>query len=134
MMHSGVRRFARTLTTFVLTSLFAISCFAADSHVVSPADLQKEAVAASAARQRNSQSVASFLSSANAQKALAFAGMDAAQVKSAVSALNDEELARLASLIDKTQTDFAAGRISDRDLIWILVLIAALILIIVAVR
>jgi hypothetical protein len=51
-----------------------------------------------------------------------------------VSSLNDEELARLAARADKADTDFAAGRMSDRDLLWILVGIAALILIIVAVR
>jgi hypothetical protein len=60
--------------------------------------------------------------------------MDPAQVKTAVSTLNDAELAQLASRADKAQADFAAGRLSDRDLIIILVAIAALILIIVAVR
>jgi hypothetical protein len=48
--------------------------------------------------------------------------------------LNDQELARLAERIEKVQADFAAGKMSDRDLIWILIGIAALILIIVAVR
>jgi hypothetical protein len=60
--------------------------------------------------------------------------MAAQQVKSAVSQLNDQELAQLASRASKAQADFAAGSLSDRDLIIILVCIAALILIIVAVR
>jgi hypothetical protein len=60
--------------------------------------------------------------------------MDATQVKTAVSTLNDAELAQLASRTDKAQANFAAGTLSDRDLIIILVAIAALILIIVAVR
>jgi hypothetical protein len=55
-------------------------------------------------------------------------------VKNAVAQLNDQELAQLASRANKAQSDFAAGRLSDRDLIIILVCIAALILIIVAVR
>jgi hypothetical protein len=43
-------------------------------------------------------------------------------------------VAQLAARAQKAQADFAAGSISDRDLIIILVCIAALILIIVAVR
>jgi hypothetical protein len=60
--------------------------------------------------------------------------MDPQRVKTAVSSLNDEELARMAARAQKVQADFAAGTLSDRDLIIILVAIAALILIIVAVR
>jgi hypothetical protein len=55
-------------------------------------------------------------------------------VKKAVASLSDAELAQLASRAQKAQADFAAGHLSDRDLIIILVVIAALILIIVAVR
>ena len=62
------------------------------------------------------------------------AKLDPAQLKTAVSTLNDQELAQLAARSEKAQADFAAGRLSDRDLIIILIGIAALILIIVAVR
>ncbi len=60
--------------------------------------------------------------------------MNPEQVKSAVSTLDDAELAQLASRAQKAQANFAAGTLSDRDLIIIIVAIAALILIIVAVR
>jgi hypothetical protein len=101
---------------------------------VSPADLQKAVLTASQTRQHNLAKVKEFFSSERAQQALKSAYMDPAQVKTAVSTLNDAELAQLASRADKAQADFAAGRLSDRDLIIILVAIAALILIIVAVR
>jgi hypothetical protein len=48
--------------------------------------------------------------------------------------LSDAELAQLASRAQKAQADFAAGDLSDRDLIIIILAVAALILIIVAVR
>ncbi|HKW25774.1 MAG TPA: PA2779 family protein [Terriglobales bacterium] len=119
----------------VLVVFFAFpSNLAAQAHVVSPADLQKETAAASQARQRNLETVTQFLSSPRAQKALRSAHMDPTQVKTAVSSLSDQELAQLASRSTKAQADFAAGRIDDRDLLIILVAIAALILIIVAVR
>jgi hypothetical protein len=125
----------RTLMAGVLALFFAFpSNLAAQAHVVSPADLQKEAMAASQARQRNLETVTQFLSSPRAQKALRSAHMDPTQVKTAVSSLSDQELAQLASRSTKAQADFAAGRIDDRDLLIILVAIAALILIIVAVR
>jgi hypothetical protein len=60
--------------------------------------------------------------------------MDPQQVKNAVSTLSDQELAQLAARADKAQTDFVAGNLSDRDLIIIILAVAALILIIVAVR
>jgi hypothetical protein len=125
----------RTLMAVVLALFFAFpSNLAAQAHVVSPADLQKETMAASQARQRNLETVTQFLSSPRAQKALRSAHMDPSQVKTAVSTLSDQELAQLASRSANAQADFAAGRIDDRDLLIILVAIAALILIIVAVR
>ena len=45
-----------------------------------------------------------------------------------------DELAQLAARSAKAQADFAAGTLSNRDLIWIVVIIAGVILIIVAVR
>jgi hypothetical protein len=60
--------------------------------------------------------------------------MDPERVKSAMATLSDQELAALALRSEKAQADFAAGALTDRDLLIILVGIAALILIIVAVR
>ena len=51
-----------------------------------------------------------------------------------LSLLGQSHVAQLAARSQKAQTDFAAGNLSDRDLIIILIAIAALILIIVAVR
>jgi hypothetical protein len=48
--------------------------------------------------------------------------------------MGDDELAQLSARSEKAQKDFAAGRISDRDLLIILVGVAVLILIIVAVH
>ncbi len=136
-MHADLKQSARALTACVLTAIFAVpqSLMAqAAVHVVSPADLQKAALTATQVRQQNLQTVKGFFSSERAEKALKSAHMDPEQVKNAVSSLSDTELAQLASRAQKAQADFAAGTLSDRDLIIILVAIAALILIIVAVR
>ena len=126
----------RRFTSCVLVALVGLpSILSAQTHVVNPADLQKEILAATGARQRNVETVTGFLSSTTkAQKVLGSVGIDPAQVKTAVSSLNDQELARLAARAEQAQADFAAGRMSDRDLIYILLGIAALILIIIVVH
>ncbi len=125
----------RALVACFLVTIFAVPpSLVAQSHVVSPADLQKEMVANTQARQHNLETVRQFLSSPRAENALKSAHMNPEQVRTAVSTLNDQELARLASRADKAQADFAGGRLEDRDLLIIVVAIAALVLIIVAVH
>jgi Flp pilus assembly protein TadB len=134
-MASSIKQLVRCLAAGMLAVAFMIPQDAvAQSHVVSPAELQGAAVASSQARQQNLNTLQQFVSSPTAEKALKSAHIDEQQVKNAVSQLNDQELAQLASRASKANTDFAAGSLSDRDLIIILVAIAALILIIVAVR
>ena len=134
-MLSLLRQLVRGITACALTVVFAVpSSLWAQTHVVSPSDLQKASVAASELRQKNLETVLQFVSSPAADKALRSAHMDPLQVKTAVSSLGDQELAQLASRAEKAQKDFAGGTLTDRDLIIILVAIAALILIIVAVR
>jgi len=136
-MRFDLRQSFRVAVAFVLAAVFALpQNLVAETaqHLVSPSELQQAAVKASTARQQNLDQVKQFFSSEKAQQALKSAHVNPEQVKSAVSTLDDAELAQLASRVQKTQVDFAAGTLSDRDLIIILVAIAALILIIVAVR
>jgi hypothetical protein len=134
-MISLLRRMIRISTACFLVAVFALpSNLLAETHVVTPAELHAQALVISQARQRNVATLQHFLSSASAQEALSKAHVDAGKVMSAMSSLSDEELAQLASKATKAQADFAAGTMSDRDLLLILVAIAALILIIVAVR
>lgn len=132
---SGVRQFARGLTVSVLIPLLGLPAgLRAQTHVVSPGDLKRAAVAATTARQHNLETINSFLSMAQTEKVFGAAGIDPAQLRTAVSALSDQELARLAARSEKVQADFAGGRLADRDLLLILLGFVALILIIVAVR
>ena len=134
-MQFNLRQCLRMALAVVLVALFIVPTEAlAQSHVVSPADLQKAAVASSQARQQNLDAVQHLLSSPRAQKAMQSAKMDPQQVQTAVSTLNDQELAQLAARADKAQADFSAGNLSERDLILIILGIAVLVLIIVAVR
>ena len=137
MMCSSPWRLRRILSAAALVIAFSLSHnlhAQAAGHLVSPSDLQKATVAASQNRQQNLDTLKSFLSSAQAQKALESAHINQQQVNKAVAGLSDTELAQLAARADKAQSDFAAGNIDNHDLLIILVCIAALILIIVAVH
>ena len=134
-MHFVLRQSVRLVVALVLVTLFIVPTnLLAQSHVVSPADLQKQVLSASQVRQHDLQTVTNFLSTSTAEKALKSSHINPQQVRTAVSTLSDQELADLASRADKAQADFAAGNLSDRDLILIILGIAVLVLIIVAVR
>jgi hypothetical protein len=136
-MRSRLWQFANPFLTAVLSGTLAApqSLLAQTSqHLVSPTDLQNAAVGASQTRQRDIDSLNRFFSSDQAQKTLQSAHMNPQEVKKAVAGLNDEELAQLASRASKAQANFAAGDMSNHDMLIVLVGIAAIILIIVAVR
>ena len=70
-----------------------------------------------------------------AEDAVASAHMNSTQVQAAVSTLSDEEVAQLASRINKAHADLAAGRLTDRVIILIsLGVIAVALVIVVAAR
>lgn len=125
---------ARMLGICVLITLSAgPPSLQAQTHVVTPADLHRELVNATQVRQSNLEKGTQLFSSEAARKALKSAHMDPERVRAAVSMLSDAELAQLASRADKLQSDFAAGQLSNRDLLLIVVGLAIVILIIVAV-
>jgi hypothetical protein len=129
------RQSALAATACVLFILFAAhSIQGAQDHVVSRAELQNDAVAATQVRQQNVETVTKFLSSPQAKQALQSAHLNSTQVKTAVSTLSDQEVAQMASRVNKAQADFAAGHMSDRDLLIIVLALIALLLIIIAVR
>jgi hypothetical protein len=136
-MQFDLKQAVRALTACVLATIFAVPqnlMAQAATHVVSPADLQGAAVSATQTREHNLQTVQAFVSSDRAVKAMKDARIDPAKVQTAVSSLSDAELAQLAARADKAQADFAAGNMSDRDLIVIMLAVVVLILVIVAVR
>ena len=103
-------------------------------HVVSLSDLNKDAARPAQTRQSNEEAVRTLLSSDQAQKAMKSANLDYQKVDKAVSQLNDEDLARLAQRSRQAQSDFAAGRISDRDMLWIILIALAIIILAIALR
>jgi len=103
-------------------------------HVVSLGDLSKDATRPAQTRQANEEAVRTLLSSDQGQKALKSAKLDYQKVDKAIGQLSDEDLSKLAERSRQAEADFAAGRISDRDLLWIIVIALAIIVLAVALR
>lgn len=103
-------------------------------HAVSSEALRQDVQKSAEARQANETAVRQLLATDAAQKVMQSSHVEYKKVDEAVSQLSDEDLARLAERSREVQNDFAAGNISDRDLLIIVLCIAALVLIIVAVR
>lgn len=106
----------------------------AQNHVVSSTDIQKDVAAASISREKEVAQLESLFSSPRAKQAMKSAHVTYQQVNNAVQQLNDDDLARLSARSENAQKDFAAGNLSNRDLLIIVLGILALILIIVAVH
>jgi hypothetical protein len=102
--------------------------------VVSLDELKQDAARPAEVRQANEAAVKNLLSSEYGQKALKSANLDLQKVDKAVSQLSDADLARLAERSRQAQKDFAAGNLSDRDLLWIILIIVAVLIIALAVR
>lgn len=129
---------SRGLNLFLAAGLSVLMVFPqsiiAQDHVVSSSDIKKDLQTATAERKQQLAQVDGFLSTTHAKKALADAHIDYQQVHNALQSLSDEDLARVAAKADQAQKDFAAGDLSDRDLILIILAVAVIVLIIVAVR
>lgn len=103
-------------------------------HAVPAQDLRKDVQKASDTRHADETAIRELLSTEQGQKALKSVNADFQKVNTAVGQLSDEDAARLATQSRAIQKDIAAGHLTDRDLLIIIVAIAALVLIIVAVR
>ena len=124
-----IRRFS--IAALAIMIVVPSALIAQNDHVVSPADLQRQAASVTQTRQQNVEKVRSFLSSPVAERTMQEAHIDSGQVKAAVPNLSDEELTQLSARADKAQRDFAAGYLNTRDIALIILGVVVIILIIV---
>lgn len=137
----------RGLATVALASLFATSAALhaqqaariapssvvistdQDSHLVSPAQLDRQLQDSTATQQKQIHALTQFLSTPQAEKAMKDARIDPEQVRTAIPSLSATELAELSARADRAQHDFAAGVINNQTLLIIILVLVAVILI-----
>jgi|SRR5437868_6546030 len=134
-MFSCLRQSVRAAVAILFMFLFAVpaNLFAQD-HVVTPGQIHQQLMQAAAVRQRNVDRVNNFFSTSAANRALSKAGIDVTQVKTAVSQLNDDELARLQSRTEKVQRDLAAGSLTNQELTYIIIALATAVIVILILK
>ena len=134
-MHSRLKRCVSLLAIAALFVAAGIPARGQDKrHVVALADLNEDAARPAQTRQANEEAVRTLLSSDQGQRAIKSAHLDYQKVDKAVGQLSDEDLAKLAERSRQAQADFAAGRISDRDMLWIILIALGIIVLALALR
>src|SRR5439155_26713303 len=110
-MHLKSRQCLALLCALNFVPLSALPARAADAggHVVPLSELRRQALGAASERARNVADIGRVLSLPAAQQELANAGLKSEQVTTAISQLNDEELARLADRARGAEADVKAG-------------------------
>ena len=127
-------------TLMILTPVFSPSALGqtataqSGQHIVSTTDLQKDVVAAAAARQANKAKVEAFLSSPRARRALKKVGMSYSVVQSAIPQLSPDELASLAARADQAQQEFQAGTLTNQQITYIIIALATAVVVILIVK
>lgn len=105
----------------------------AQRQTVSPSELRQAVADAAKARQKNLDQVRTFFSSEPVRAAIKSGKIDYQKVEKAISTLNTDELARLASRTMQIERDFAAGAMSNQELTYIVIALAAAVVVLIAV-
>ena len=130
-------RFRRRLRTIEVTValcaslLFGIAqaSFAQD-HVVPSSKIQSDVAASTAARQSKLAQLDEFFSSEQAREALKSANIDYEQVHNALPMLSDQDLANISARAQQARKDFAAGNLTNIELLFIIMAAVVIILVI----
>jgi len=131
---SYIRPRMRNVVALLLSTIVPVTgALAAEDHVVPLSDLHGDTAAVTQTREVNLAKTERFFKSEPVVKALHAFKMDGDQVLKAVPMLTDEELARLASRVDSVQTDFAAGSLDNEHLTYIVIALAAAVLVLLLV-
>jgi len=105
----------------------------AQSQAVSPSELQNAISDAARNRQKNRDDVQAFFSTEPVRHALKVGKVDYRRVQKAVATLNPDELARLAARTNQLQRDFAGGSLTNQELTYIVIALAAAVIVLIAV-
>jgi hypothetical protein len=125
---------SRIVLVVVLSLIFVIpQTLSAQAQAVTAAELRDAVKQSAAVRERNLEQVRSFFGNPAVREALADAHIDSKRVEKAVSTLNSSELAQVAAQTSQIQNDFAAGALTTQELTYIVIALAAAVLVLIVV-
>ena len=129
-----ITRFATLLLAAAVTAGPMWAQSQADQHVVSLGELNKAAAGPAETRRVNEAEIRQLFATVDGQKALKSANVDYAKIDRAVSAMSDEDVARISSRARELNRDFAGGNLTDHDLLVILIVVLIVVILIVVLR
>ena len=130
-----LRPMSRIPLISVLTLIYlAPGAVLAQGELVTPSELRDVIRKASDQKQKNLEQVRSFFANPPVRDALAKGAIKYDRVEKAVSALDADTIAKLASQTSKLQNDFAAGALTNQQLTYIVIALATAVLVLIAVR
>lgn len=125
---------SRIVLVFLLSlSLAAPQAVFGQSQSVTAAELRDAVRQAATEREKNLQQVRSFFADPHIGKVLRENHIDSKRLEKAVSALDAGELAKLASRTTQIQQDFAAGSMTNQELTYIVIALAAAVFVLIIV-
>lgn len=115
----------------LLICLMAVPCdIRAAEHVVNDEELRNAIQDAAEIREDNLQQLQDFLAMPEIKNILEKNSIDSNKVNQATAQLSDEELAKLANQSQQIQKDFAGGFLSNRELMFLVIILAFVVLVI----
>jgi len=122
-------RSVATLLAFLMFLQPSVSI--AQNPVVSTDELRLALKSASEKRHNDAKAVRDFFSTSTVKQTLNASKLDAEKIEKAVSTLDDEELSQLASRVQTAQKEMVGGALSNQELTYIVIALAAAVLVIV---
>lgn len=103
----------------------------AQDHVVSPSELDRLVLEESQMREQRLARVERFFASQPVRQALTRTKIDYRKVQEAIALLDQDELDRLARQVEKVENDFAAGALTNQQLTYIVIALAAAVFVLI---
>ena len=129
-----MKQLSRTVLVVVLVlSFFLPQALLAQGQSVTVSELRDAVKQSASVKQKNLEQVRAFFADPKVKKILAGARIDSERVQKAVAALDADEIAKLASRTAQIQSDFAAGALSNQELTYVVIAIAAAVLVLIVV-
>jgi len=122
------------LITVLTITLLTPGIARAQEGAVTSSELRDAIRKASEQKQKNVDQVRSFFSDPRVRDALVKGGIQYDRVDKAVSSLDADAIAKLASQTSKIQSDFAAGALNNQQLTYIIIALATAVIVLIAVK
>ncbi len=122
----------RIVAAFLICVLFVQpNMLFAQEHLVSAEELRTALQLASEKRTKDIKTIRDFFGTDTARQSLSAAQVDLQKIDKAVSALDDDELSNLAGRVQAAQKTMVAGALTTQQLTYIVIALAAAVLVLV---